>query len=98
MVFGAFGTSNTFSKFGDPHNTLCNSNGGSCPTVDGGFSNGMGPVVNGVGGKNRGLAIAKKGFSSAFDGPFQSTLPNRNDPNVGFRSRASAATGRPLRG
>jgi hypothetical protein len=83
-IVAFYGTSDTFSQFGEDANTLCNNNGGTCPDSNGLFNGCMTGPITGRSGVNGGIDVAAKGFSSATDGPFLSTLPDRVDPTGGF--------------
>ena len=69
LIFGAFGTSNTNLAFGAPSSTMCNSNGGLCPDINGAFGGGMSSITKAK-SKNGGLAIVIHHPSASVEGPF----------------------------
>jgi hypothetical protein len=75
LVVGAFGTSDTNSRFAD--------SSANSPQIAGFVDNGMSPV-NGVSGKNGGLIVANKSEPiGGSDGPYTANLPVRgNNPTT----------------
>ena len=84
LVVAFYGSSDPFSEYGINANSSSNSNGTAYSPSNGTVGPGLVGPVTGRFQVNGGIDVFAKNMSSVVDGPFNGTLPLRNDPTGGL--------------
>jgi len=93
LIVAFYGSSDPFSEYGINANSSSNSNGAAYSPQNGTAGPGLVGPVTGRFQVNGGIDVFAKNPSSSVDGPFNGTLPLRNDPTGGLAINSITGNG-----